>query len=342
MVRVFDGVEVRGRFINDWAYASYARGVEWEARGQHEDALRFYDEALEQDPDSVEIWTRVGATRCRLKRSDADDAFAEAESLASRYEPLWRERALCAEQRGDAAGALAAARKAVRADPAREETVLLLARLLVAGGELEEAERWLRSLAVRSPRSSAVWSAVARFAKGRAPALHAVATDRLAKLQPGLDAPRPRKRAVSATPWQKVDDALVAGSLADARTQARKAHLDLRKLGARAILVGRPKLAFEEAELRLGADPTDGDARITLALSADLTGQAVRAGEILAAMPAAVAPLSPMGEALLAELLLRHESVEVAAMWLGVDAGALAGDGAPRARLARSFGGAAE
>ena len=336
VVRVFDGVERHGRFINDWAYASYARGVEWEARGQPEDALRFYDEALEQDGRSVEIWSRIGELRCRLDRPDADDAFDEAMTLDAHYEPLWRARAMCAVHRGDHESALAHAGRAVELDPSRDETVILFAQMLAKAGRADDAERWLRSLAVRSPRSSVVWQAVAAFARGRAPALFALAEARVAESHPSIAGPAPAPTPKLLRPWQLVDEALVAGSLDIARERLRTRHLDVRRLAARAIVVGRPELAVEEASLRVGADPGDGDARVALALAADLTGEAARAGDVLAAFPADAA-LSAMGRAMLAELLVRREGVDAAALWLGTTVSELDGEGAPRARLVRAI-----
>jgi tetratricopeptide (TPR) repeat protein len=339
VVRVFDGVEVRGRFINDWAYASYARGVEWEARGQLEDALHFYDEALEQDDESVELWTRIGDVRCRLKRPDAEEAFVEAEELDPSYEPLWRARAECAEKRGDGVAAAQHALRAVRSDPARDETVVLLVRLLVKNGQVKEAERWLRSALVGSPRSAVVWRAAVELASDRLPLLEARAREQLEDLPPSISGPRPSGTPRSKHPWLRVDEELVVGSLDAARRRAREAHLDVRKLAARAILVGRPQLALEEAELRVGANPSDSEARIALALACDLVGDPDRALATLADLPAEPEPVGPAGAALLAELLLRHESAKAASLWLGVSGSELTGQGAPRARLRRAFEG---
>lgn len=337
VVRSFGGVEAHGHFINDWAYASYARGVESEARGRHDDALFFYEEAIEQDPESPELWVRLGAMRCRLKLSRAEDAFAEAEDRDPSYEPLWRERAACAARSGETDLALAHIERAVALDPGRDETVLALVALLDRAGRHEDAERWLRSLVARSPNSAAAWQAVVAHAHERNPAWLAVARSELARLAPGIDAPPPALRRKPSGSWRSVDEALIAGSLDDARTRAREGHLDTRLLAARAIFVGRPLLAFEEAELRLGADPDDSDARVALALAADLLGKTATIGEALRDIPAAAERLSEPGRLLLAELLLRHEGTEAAATWLGVEPSALAGDGAPRSRLARAF-----
>src|SRR5262245_59213451 len=82
VVRVMDGVGVRGAFISDVAYASHARGAELEARGDYPGALEAYELSASHDPDNVEAWTRIGAMRCRLKQADAaEQAFDEAEDL---------------------------------------------------------------------------------------------------------------------------------------------------------------------------------------------------------------------------------------------------------------------
>lgn len=338
VVRQFGGIETHGRFINDWAYASYARGIESEARGRHDDALFFFEEALEQDPQSAELWVRVAATRCRLKRPDAEDAFAEAEARDPDYEPLWRERALCAARHRDTSAAIAHIERAVALDPERDETVLELVALLDRAGRHEDAERWLRSVVARSPRSNVAWQAVVTHARKRNPTWLAVARRALAGLQPGLDAPPPSlPRPTLAASWRGVDEALGAGSLELARSRTSEAHLDSRLLAARAIFVGRPALALEQAELRLSADPDDSDARVAFALAADLLGKTTEAGDALREIPVAAERLTQPGQILLAELLLRHAGAEAAAAWLGVEPSALAGEGAPRARLARAF-----
>ncbi len=337
VVRVFDGVVVRGRFINDWAYASYARGAEWEARGQLAEALRFYEEAAAEDPDSPEIWSRIGAVSCRLGKGDGEQAFEKAEAAEANYEPLWRARATCAQARGRTDDALAHARRAVALDPTRDETVILLVRLLGAAGRHDEAERWLRSLAVASPRSTHVWQAVAELARGQNPAWLAQAEHALLSLHPTLAAPPPEvtPRLDGAARWRAVDSALAAGTLELARTRVREAHLDMRLLAARAIVLGRPALALEEAQLRLGADPDDDDARMAVLLAADLLDQTMVVETALAG--AVGASLSEAGRLLFAELLLRRASREAAAAWLGVEPGALDGVGGPRQRLAGLF-----
>jgi len=320
VVRVVDGVEVRGRFVSDWAYASYTRGAEWEARARYREALRAYRHAVEEDPGSVEVWTRIGALHCLLDEPEpAREAFAEAQDIDARYEPLWRMRAVCAERESRDSAALAAARLAVELDPSRDLTVLLYVRLLVAAGEVDEAWRWLRSLSVRSRDSLEVWQAIEQHAAGRDGWMRE-ARRRIAALRALLGTPpdEMRRQPIGET-WKAVDAALRAGDLAIARRQLRAAHHDVRMLAARAIVVGKPKLALEEASLRLAADPDDSDARITVALAADLAGERSALHAALVETPVSGDVVSEVAALLMAELLLRHSGQDAARAWLGDD-----------------------
>jgi hypothetical protein len=205
----------------------------------------------------------------------------------------------------------------VALDPSRDGTVLLYARLLVEGDQPEEALRWLRALALRSPASLEVWEAIAEAA-GRAEdaAWHRHAEQRIALLR---DKYGQRAGKGGDRPWSALDAALLDRDLKLARRRARLARIDPRLVSARAIAVGRPEVALEEAELRLGADPEDSDARVALALAADLMGQSERSVEVLRARPDGAAPLGPVGRMLLAELLLRHAGLPALGEWTASD-----------------------
>jgi tetratricopeptide (TPR) repeat protein len=341
VVRVVDGVPSPGRFISDRAYAAYALGAEWEARAEYDNALAAYVHAAEADPDNVEVYSRIAALLCLLDRSeDAEDAFASALERDVSYEPTWRRRALCAEREGRNDDALVAAERAVALDPERDGTVILYARLLVAAGRGAEAWPWLRSLVLRSPSSLPVWEAIEQHASDK-PAWVAWAKAEQARLQarqgPAVD-------AVASKGWEHVDEAIVRGDREGARRLARQAHLDVRLLAARAIVLDRPRLALEEAALRVGADPSDVEAHVAMALAADLAGESARASEAIAALASDARPnrleaagrMGPVGEALLGELLLRRSGPDVAKLWLGVEADEVTVD-ALRARARRGF-----
>lgn len=179
VVRVIDGREVTGRFVSDRAYALYARGAEAEARGDLEGARLEYLSAAEQDDGNAEVWTRVGAVSCKLGRdAAARDAFATAAARAPEYEPLYRERALCALDAAPGAAGAAAPAERFRAafedatrslalDPDSEDAALLYARAAEAAGDVAAAERALRELVVRLPGRAAGWRALRELAARR-------------------------------------------------------------------------------------------------------------------------------------------------------------------------------
>jgi tetratricopeptide (TPR) repeat protein len=307
VVRVIDGQPVTGPFVSPRAYAAYARGTLDEASGHDVEALHAFEVALVLDQGSPELWTRVGAVRCRLGQVDsAEEAFDQGEQRDADYEPLWRARAECERSQHRLPDAVQAARRAVRLDPDRLETALLWARLADELGQTDEAGRWLRSLVARWPRSRAAWRALAEFAQhhGQAP-WAARAAEELGTLPAADDEPPlPAQQAVGSS-WHEVDAALQAADLPAARRALRQRHLDEHLLAPRAVALGKPGLAQEQAAAYVAADPTDSDSRLALALAADLLGRSVELSRLLTVVPGA-SPLSPVARLLLRELLARH------------------------------------
>jgi len=93
--------------------------------------------------------------------------------------------------------------------------------------------------------------------------------------------------------------------------------------------LGKPKLALSIATLRLGADPANTDARLVLALAADLLGRPERLYEVLQNIPDRTDSVSPLGRLMLGELLRRHVGAQLAKLWLGATAAAGAGEPLP-------------
>ncbi len=325
--RVFDGEPASGRYISARSYALFARAVEAEAREQLGVARRYLRAVAETDSASVEAWTRLGAVSCRMGRADeATRAFSRAEALDERYEPLWRERAKCALATGRFRPALSAARRAFQADPQRDETVLLLVHVLQINGLNGEAKRLLEELAIRSPASLPVWTALREHAREQDdPSWERFAQQRLDLLKSRMgNSPPVRSASPRATPSADavssgrlaLQKALRRGDLAIARRLSRKAHFEPHVLAAEAIVVGQPRLALKDAQLRLDADPADSDARIAVALAADLLGDSAASSATMAALPDAPDGVSELGRIMMAELLQRHGSRAAARAWL--------------------------
>ena len=171
VTRMADGVRYEGRFVNPEAYAAYLLGVEREAHGDYGGALSAYQEARAEDPDSPEIWARIGAVRCFSKPAAsgvaaARSAFERGIQQDPEYFGNYLERARCAERAQDFASALADASHAVTRRPSDESSNLLVARLLAKLGHHAEARTWLEGFQTFHGTSTALSQAlsVARHA----------------------------------------------------------------------------------------------------------------------------------------------------------------------------------
>ena len=82
VTRIVDGHVLEGPFVEPEAYAAFLRGAIAEERGDLPSALREYEAILSVDDDNPEIWTRIGAVRCRTDPRDAEGARAIDRALA--------------------------------------------------------------------------------------------------------------------------------------------------------------------------------------------------------------------------------------------------------------------
>jgi hypothetical protein len=164
---------------------------------------------------------------------------------------------------------------------------------------VDDAKLVLRALLARRPHSPEVLRAVGELAQRTG------------------DAALAREAAPPAAPLAAVDAALRAGDLATARRRAHEARLTWSELAVRAAALGRAAEAREQAELVLGADPTDVSARIALAAAADLAGDPAAVAAALRAIPPRSRVPSPLARLVLAEVLARRAGLEAARAWLG-------------------------
>jgi tetratricopeptide (TPR) repeat protein len=301
VTRMVDGHHVEGRYVADRAYAAYLRGVTLEAKGELAAARAAYDEALGEDPESAELWTRLGAISCTGARSDggaALRAFDRAVRIDPEYEEAWTERARCHLAREELEQALGAARTAVSLDPDRREPVLLLVKVLGRLSRASEARAWLDGLVIRDPGSAAALG--------------------------DLDSNKNGSRADPlAQTLGEVDGALLRGNDGLARRRALAARLSSGQLAVRAAALGRASFAREQAAIVLGADPGDTDARVAAAVAADLARDDAALARALASLPDGSTPLSPLARALLAELVTRRVGVEARTAWPNAPEGAV-------------------
>jgi hypothetical protein len=125
-------------------------------------------------------------------------------------------------------------------------------------------------------------------------------------------------------PLARVDEAIRQGNIEEARRAARTARLPPAELAVRAAAIGAHKLAREQAEHVLSADPASGSARVALAAAADAMADTQAVGLALD-LPAGerITPLSPLARLVFAELLARRSDRDAARAF----AGSLAADG---------------
>jgi tetratricopeptide (TPR) repeat protein len=305
VVRRVDGREVEGRFVSNQSYALYARGALFEAEGRLEAAAEHYALALESDPESPELHTRIGSLRCRMQKGDAEQAFARAERLDDGYEPLWHERALCARSRGLVRDALSHALVAAELDPDRVATTLLVAKLYAELNHEEEAFRWLDALAVRSPRSVAAHRAMLNLAvrhDDRARALSAsLALQALAGDALALDGAGKPPTAGAA-----IDAALLRDDAERAAALSLALGLPPTHVPLRALALGRPLLSLREARRLLDADPGNADAWVAALVALDLLRDEATFAALLAELPVEPGKLGAEAAAELEALLARR------------------------------------
>jgi tetratricopeptide (TPR) repeat protein len=297
VTRIYAGKTKEERFIVPEAYAHYTEAQLLETSGDDAAAEQEYLQAVDLDPDSVDIWTRLGAVRCRLE-SDFDAAFGNAESLDRDYAPLWRERSICALSRNDSQHAIEWGKRAIALDPDDARSSLAVTRALEKAGQIQEAARWKLALQLRDPGGPSFEAAVQNLIqKGKRPARS--------------------KASISTRPGRKdVDHALLHDSPKRARELALKSGVPVSELAMRAAALGLTEIAATESRRVLDADPDDSDAWIAALVAADLAHDEERfltATGLLGSEPLAPGPL---GRRLLVELLARRISIEAARSFL--------------------------
>jgi tetratricopeptide (TPR) repeat protein len=279
VVRIFDGREVRGRWVSSEAYAAFAEASLEEARGNRAAAAAAYERALAEDPHNAAAWGRLGAVRCTLAPTVADRAFSRAETVDSELVAPWVARAECALERRDARGAVSHALHAAALSPQDHDANVLVATALERSGDVLAARRWRRALALASGQP-----------------VEARGTERAT----GRDA---LERAFEGADTGELERAAIAARIGSA------------ELSLRAVQHGRSDFASHFASLVLEADPTNSDARIAALSSADLEGDQESFKRWSKDVPRGNLPPSALGAALMEALLARRTGQEVARAW---------------------------
>jgi tetratricopeptide (TPR) repeat protein len=303
VTRVADGEVQQGREIDAEAYASYFRAATLEATGDRKQALDELERALDADPDSPQILTRVAELTCAANprqppTSPAVPAAAAERALSlfsraldkdARYAPAWLGRAVCLESQGRRREALAMATRAAALDPLRPESTRVMVRLLLLLGRRDDAARWLSAYRVLVP----------------AP---------LDPEPPTGDATVSPARAGAS---RALERALSERNLAAARAAALELGMSRSAL-ALALATAAPELAMTQALTILAADPTDSDALVAALAAADRLGDSARFEQALLLFAGEPLPLSTRAKELFAEVLERHTGSVGLEAWRGI------------------------
>lgn len=284
-MRVMNGHAVEGRFIEPEAYAAYLEGSYEESRDNPNGALAWYRRALALDPESPELWTRVGSIQCRNGTIDVKHAFDEARALAPEYASTWIEMANCEVVRGKIAEALPYALHGAGLAPYDEEATSLVVRIYELLGRSVDAERWRNAWRLlQTPRTAQVREAPATKLEA----------DRM---------------------LSDIDAALDAGELKRARSLAVRARLPAGELAARAASRGKAELALEQAVVVLRADPSNADAWVGAVVAADLLANDDLLRQWLLRVPEDGVPAGALAIAALTDLLQRRVGSAAAQAW---------------------------
>ena len=305
--RVVEGRVVLGDFVTPEAYAAFLAGVIAEERGDVHEALVQYGHALSDGQSDAEIWTRIGALRCRVSPTDpeAQTAMVRALTLDAAYAPAWEASARCALLRGEPARAADDAVRALLLDATAVGPELLLASLEgQATGARAFGERQRLVALTLADASAPAWDALAAWGRGHHDAaLVAAAMAHVAVMAPErraevgkvalalagegeLGAARALAGAVVDAPGDRssgglgpsaaadplvarlaIDEALLARDRDRAMRRATTAHVGAEVVAGRALVLGQPETARALLEPVVTGDPRDPAARIVLAVA---------------------------------------------------------------------------
>ncbi len=312
VTRIESGIEREGHAISAEAYATYARGVELEARGDRNGAILAFESAAREDPESAEILARLGALYCARSESAGDHAqdlaeqrFKGALELDAYSSHTWAAIARCSAHRARAHEALQAARQAANYDPTSVELSLLVVEYAEALGDLPTARRWLDGILASAPGSREALQALKAFGVRHAePARQLRAQRELDALGAG-DAKLALERALD-------QDDLERARSARERLRMAPSELAIQALGRGALSV-----AHAEAALAWAADPSDADAWVVALVVADLTRNRAEFEALLLSPPTPAAVPKPATLAVFRDLLGRTLGAEARAAWVG-------------------------
>jgi len=120
-------------------------GVGLQTRGQVEDAIRYYNAALDKAPDLADAWYFLGsAQRAAGRRQEAVDSFRTCLASQPDHEKAMHDLAVVLAQQRDLDGAAVLLEEVLQLNPANTRAMTNLGIIRARQGRLEEASTWLR------------------------------------------------------------------------------------------------------------------------------------------------------------------------------------------------------
>ncbi|HQP35262.1 MAG TPA: hypothetical protein PLI95_08790 [Polyangiaceae bacterium] len=262
VVRVVDGEQVAGRFVDETAYEAYLRASILEEEGDLPAAESAYAEASAADPEGPGPLVRLAAVRCAMggaKVALADEDFERTARIAPTYAPLFVERARCSMARGRMEAADRDVRRAMELDPKDSDATILQARILERSGRGAAAVGLLHGYVTWRPQSAEVWRELREVAHRAGDRVReGLACEREMRTSWG---DTKRRREPGVREFEQVDRLVMQGDLQGARSAALGAGIAAGELAVRMAALGRWSLALDQAATVLIADPTDANAR---------------------------------------------------------------------------------
>lgn len=311
VTRTVGGEARRGVFVSPPQYEDFVRGELAAAQGDWQAAADAYERARAGGEDDVLLLARLADARDHLgDRAHAEEALTRAEQLDAHAEIVWLTRGVIAERHAETDAAIAAYERAHDAEPASEEPVLALARMLVASDHADRAASLLTDFVAHaaSPLGAARAALALALAQNDAVLLVDAATQ-LVRIAPGhtdevtaaVRALRDRgdvivaHRLLSRLPEEVVDRelaievAIAAGDRAAAERwlafprDERPASLtsDARHW----LALGDPARAAELAEVARSDRDASSEATLVLARARLASGAPVEAARLFASIP---------------------------------------------------------
>lgn len=254
--RLVDGRSVMGRFVDERAYAYYARGLLLEHDGNLPYALESYQQAQAYDEASVEVSTRIASTLCQLHRTEAFSAFERARDLDASYAPLFTAWSRCYLLIGDKPRAMEAAEAAVSLDPRGVETNQQAVVVLLALGETARFRAWIRGLLAYPSLDEVTLRWLTELGE----------TDLMVRDEVRLHRRQrePERAARLRANERTLFEALVAGDEARFTGLGKAQKMRDSELASFAFKAGSLSVARRVAERSYAADRSDGDSWIVL------------------------------------------------------------------------------